>query len=776
MQRPLILILCFFSGFSALVCELVWTRMMIPVFGNTVFAASMAAGIFMAGIGLGGWAGGRWGGRLQSRRQTFFTYAVIEAAIGLFALCFPLFNTWVSPLQLWLARATAGSLFLSNLVRLTLFALLLLPPTTLMGATFPMLGVLYVPNTQGAGRGAALVYGWNTLGGMAGVLAAGFFLIRILGGRQTLCVASGVDLIIALLSGAVARFGKRSDGPLPSFEKQAPSKSSSESEIPPHTVRLLLVGAALAGFCALSYEVIWTRLLVLVMQNSVYAFSLILAGFLAGIGLGSLFLAPFLRQKTSPALLFGAFQVLTGLACWLVPFGFSLPERPGDISYLMFLLAKPAFLVAAPMAFSGALVPLVAAAVCRGGTSVGRSFGAVYAANTLGSVAGALSAGFALLPLLGSRRALLLLFGLQVLYGALVLVTLLKKSPHRIAAMTAVGIAVAFGIWGMPAGRIQQLYGNGPEAGPLLFFAEGRAATAAITLDAAGHRILSLNGIPEVTNDRPAMRTFRLMALLPWLSHPAPDDALMITFGAGISAGMAVHLYDRVDCVELNETCKDIARIYRRENRDVLAAENLHLAINDGRNYLLRTQKTYSAVICDATHPHSYDSWILFTREFYRLCRNRLDDHGLFCQWLPLHGLAPAQFRIILNTVRTVLPEATLWVVDRSYCLIVAGKTPLHLPPRRLASALNREDLRPFLRPMGLDNPYEILGCFVSGRKGLDRLLNSETRVNTDDHPHNQFFPLSATGFDRMRWPMKNLRQLSRYRESVSPLFNPERR
>ena len=579
----------------------------------------------------------------------------------------------------------------------------------------------------------------------------GFFLIRLLGGRHTLWVAGGVNLFIALLSMALARYGKGTDAPLPSSERQAPSQFPSESEIPPHTVRLLLIGAGLAGFCALSYEVIWTRLLVLVMQNSVYAFSLILAGFLAGIGLGSLLLAPFLRQKASPALLFGVFQVLTGLACWLVPFGFSLPERPGDISYLMFLLTKPAFLVAAPMAFSGALVPLVAEAVCRGGTSVGRSFGAVYAANTLGSVAGALTAGFVLLPLLGSRRALILLFGLQVLYGALVLVTLLRKSPHRIAAMTAVGIAVAFGIWGMPVGRVQQLYGNGSEAGPLLFFAEGRAATAAITLDAAGHRILSLNGIPEVTNDRPAMRTFRLMALLPWLSHPAPDDALMITFGAGISAGMAVYLYDRVDCVELNETCEVIARIYRRENRDVLAAENLHLMIDDGRNFLRRTQKTYSAVICDATHPHSYDSWILFTQEFYRLCQSRLDDHGIFCQWIPLHGLAPVQFRVILNTARTVFPEATLWAVDRCYCLIVAGEKPLHLSPRRLASALNRKDLLPFLRPLGLDDPYEILGCFVSGRKGLDRLLISETRVNTDDRPHNQFFPLSATGFDRMQ-------------------------
>jgi spermidine synthase len=262
------------------------------------------------------------------------------------------------------------------------------------------------------------------------------------------------------------------------------------------------------------------------------------------------------------------------------------------------------------------------------------------------------------------------------------------------------------------------------------------------------------------------------MALLPYVLHPNPEDALMITFGAGISAGLAVHLYSQVECVELNETCTEIARYFRRENRDVLAAANLTLHINDGRSFLRHTDKHYAAIVSDDTHPHSYDSWILFTREFYELCARCLDARGIFCQWLPLHGLAPRQFRTILSTVRQVFPEATLWTVDRAYCLMIAGKEPLVLDPHRLAAVLNRKDLRPFLNPVGLDNPYAVLNAFVAGPHGLNGLLSDEDLINTDDRPYNQFFPVTATGFGRLRWPLENLHQLMRHEENVRSIID----
>lgn len=774
MPRTFILLICLASGFSALVCELVWTRMLVPVFGNTMAATGMVAGVFMAGLALGGYAGGRGVGRLHDQRQALLAYGALEAGIGLFAVLFPFLNQALMPAHLHLVSLIGDNASLAAAARLLFFAVLLLPPTFLMGATFPTIGAVFIRDPGRTGRDTAIIYGVNTLGGTAGVLAAGFFLIRELGSRGSLLIAGGVSLSLAVAAGLAAAggHGARPKPVARSFRQPPVPESQTPSALTGAPVRLVLTGAGLAGFCALAYEMVWTRLLVLVVQNSVYAFSLVLAGFLAGIAMGSLLAAPVLQRKWHPLPLFGMVQVLCGVACLLVPLAFFLPRRPGEISYLSFLLTRPLFVVLVPMVLSGALVPIAVAVVRRAGTGIGRTLGNVYAVNSLGSVGGALLAGFVLIPVLGCHRTGLLLFAAQVLCGSVILAAGCNRLRSRLLLPAAgLGLVVLCVAW-LPADLVRQRYVQAAPSEQQVFFSEGRVATASVTRNRAGNLILYLNGIPEVTNDLPALRTFRLMALLPYLMQPDPGDALMITFGAGISAGMAVHLYPQVDCVELNDTCTQIARIFHKENRNVLGAGNLTLHIDDGRNFLLHAPKRYATIITDATHPHSYDSWILFTREFYRLCHRRLGDNGVFCQWLPLHGLAPQQLRTIVNTVRGVFPELSIWSVDGAYCLMVAGKTPLRLDPQRLAKVLNRRDLRPFLSPIGLDNPYAVLGSFVAARGGVDRLLKNEKRINTDNRPYNQFFPLATTGFGRLKWHVENLRQIQQCKESVSALVH----
>ncbi len=745
--------------------------MLVPVFGNTVFATSMVAGVFMAGLALGGFWGGQRIERVADQRRALLTYAMLEAGVGFFALSSSHLNEVVDAVHQHLTVLAAGQPYMVDLVRLAFFFILLLPPTFLMGAAFPAIGAAFLENPRRTGRDTALIYGINTLGGMAGVLAAGFFLICQLGGRASLLMAGGLSLALAVIAWGAAR--RQPEGPpaCPSSSCQVCGSAAVAVSAAPGAY-LVFMGTAVAGFCALAYEVIWTRLLVLVLQNSAYAFALILAGFLAGIGLGSLLAAPLLQRKRSPLPVFGIVQVLTGLACVVVPYGFSLPDRPGDLPYLSFLLTRPLFLVMVPMVLSGALVPLAAAVLRAAGARPGPTLGGVYAVNGMGSVVGALLAGFVLIPVLGCRQSILLLFSLQVIAGAAIFSLSIRHAAVRaiVGGLTAVLLAAA--VVGMPTDIVRQRYTAAAPTEQTLFHREGRTATTTITRNPAGNLILYLNGIPEVINDLPAMRTFRLMALLPYVLHPDPDDALLITFGAGISAGLAVNLFQRVDCVELNETCKDIARYFHRENRDVLVASNLALHLDDGRSFLRHTDRDYAAIISDATHPHSYDSWILFTREFYRLCARRLDDHGVFCQWLPLHGLAPAQFRTILNTVHHVFPETTVWTVDGAYCLILAGKKPLRLDPQRFTHVLNRGDLRPFLNPVGLGNPYAVLNAFVVGPRGLRSLLSDEVLINTDDRPYNQFFPMATTGFGRLRWPRENLHQLMQYKEDARTILD----
>jgi spermidine synthase len=636
-----------------------------------------------------------------------------------------------------------------------------------MGATFPVIGSVCIADRRRTGRDAALIYGLNTLGGTVGVLAAGFFLIREFGSRYSLFLAGCISLVLAVVAIIAAlgksKFLKEQSEPffLPD-PNRGPITAGRSIAFQPW---LIAMGAGVAGFCALAYELVWTRLLVLVLQNSVYAFSVILAGFLAGIGIGSLMVAPALHRKWPPLPLFGGLQILCGMACLVAPLVFYLPQRPGEVSYLSFLLTRPFFLVLIPMILSGSLVPLAVELIQRQGAGVGRALGSIYAANGLGSVLGALLAAFALIPVFGCRQTSLLLFGIQLCFGTVLLASGSKRMPVRLGT-GMIGIAIGIlGVALMPENLVQHRYTEAAASEQPVYFEEGRVATTSVTRNRSGNLILYLNGIPEVINDRPALRTFRLMALLPYLMHPDPRNALMITFGAGISAGLAVHLYPEVTCVELNESCRQVARIFERDNRHVLEADNLTLQIDDGRNFLLNTTERYGAIISDATHPHSYDSWILFTREFYRLCADRMDPGGVFCQWLPLHGLAPQQFRTILNTVQSVFPELTVWVVDGAYCLMLAGEHPLRLNPQRLAATINRIDLRPFLSPVGLDNPYAIMHGFVADRQGLKPLLENEVLINTDNQPYNQFFPLDVTGFGRLRWHVENLRQLMQCRQ-----------
>ena len=249
MPRLFLLIVCFLSGFSALVCEVVWARMLVPAMGNTIHATGLVIGVFMGGLALGGFLAGRLTTGL-STRQRMLVYGGLEAGIGVFAMVFPLVNGTLSSLPLPP----------NGFIRPALYGLLLLFPTLLMGATFPFMGTIVIGDPRKTGRDAALIYGLNTLGGAAGVLAAGFFLIRELGSRTSLLLAGTIGLFSALVVVLVAAGG----------DSVASSTFAGSW--------LILLGIGVAGFGALAYELVWTRLLALVLQNSVYAFSLILAG------------------------------------------------------------------------------------------------------------------------------------------------------------------------------------------------------------------------------------------------------------------------------------------------------------------------------------------------------------------------------------------------------------------------------------------------------------------------------------------------------------------
>jgi spermidine synthase len=264
------------------------------------------------------------------------------------------------------------------------------------------------------------------------------------------------------------------------------------------------------------------------------------------------------------------------------------------------------------------------------------------------------------------------------------------------------------------------------------------------------------------------MRTFKLMGALPGLIHREPRRALMITFGAGIAAGTAANFFEGIECVELVDDVAAIAGYFSLENGDVLGRGKISLHINDARHHLLTTGNTYSAVVADATHPRGYDSWVLFTREFYELVRERLEPGGLFCQWVPLHGMGLAQYMAIIRTFLEAFPHTSVWSVDQSHSLLVGTSEPLRIDFRRLREELNRIEVRDDLAEVGLDDPYSFLSCFDMGEGMVHKMLAGYPGVVTDNGSQHLFFPLKSTPDEQYRkWPARNHRQLRLHEESV---------
>src|SRR6266581_1718122 len=427
--RRLLLGLFCLSGISGLLYEVAWTRMLHLLFGDTVLAVSTVLASFMAGLALGSF----WSGRYVDRRpRVLALYAGLEAGIGVSAVALPVVLQALTPLYVWLHQYLHASFWLFSVVRFLLAFCLLFVPTTLMGATLPVLSQYMVRNTATLGWRVGTLYALNTAGAVLGCFLAGYVLIGRLGLSQTIWIGAALNLAIALVVWVVQRC---TDEELP--ESEAPL--SPLEDVPPalyvydrKTVRRVLWGFALSGYTALSYEVLWTRALTFFIGNSTYAFSAMLTTFLCGLALGSFLFARLSDRRQNLLALFGALQMgigvyglLTivilaslfyGLDTWWE--GFSSAYW-GTSVWLTFV--KTFVVIFPPTLCMGGSFPLVSKIVAHGPRVVGRSIGNAYACNTLGAIVGSWVTGFVAIPLLGMHHSLGLTALLSVSVGGVLL-------------------------------------------------------------------------------------------------------------------------------------------------------------------------------------------------------------------------------------------------------------------------------------------------------------------------------------------------------------------
>ncbi|MEI7837378.1 MAG: fused MFS/spermidine synthase, partial [Planctomycetota bacterium] len=748
--------------------EVVWTRLLRLVMGNTTHTITTVLVAFMGGLALGSYLGGRWA---QRRGNPLRLFAAIQAAVAVYCLMLPWLIDATMPVYALLYRGTLGWPTLLAVTRFVVCALLLIVPATLMGATLPVLSRFFVRSRRRVGLSVGTLYAVNTFGAVAGVVGAGFWLIPSLGVRMTIWVACGLSLLAA----GVSYLLSRRQGPpaeagtgQPACEN-APAPSPGES-CPPTVVAAVLGGYALAGGAAMVCEIAWTRVLSLLVGSSVYAFSMMLTAFILGLALGSAAASRFVDRLVSPLRALACVEVLVGLSTLAVlPFIDHLPfyvtgwlSRTGEalwqwqamqFAVMLGIMIVPTFLM-------GTAFPLVNRMVASGNRSVTRSVAAAYSANTLGCLVGSVIGGFVLIPWLGLQGTLCAAVAINVLVGAgLLLVARPARSAGRVVA-AGVSVLLTFGViawmptWdaaGMSFGPLVRANRSDPgvardpeamrklaAASTTLYYREGLTATVAVQAYES-NRSLIINGKPDASTGSD-MPTQELLAHLPMLLHPHPGRVLVIGLASGVTLGSAaLHRADAFDCVDLSPEVVEACGFFRAWNYDVLHNPKVSILITDGRNHLALTDRTYDVIISEPPNPWVAGVSDLFTLEFYRACRGRLREGGIVCAYLEAYGVSDRDFRSVLGTFQSVFPNATLWRPSSGGDYLLIGSTgPLSIDHTVLESRMAQPAIAADLRRIGIATMPDLLSTQVMDAGAVARFA-SGAPIHTDDNALLEF-------------------------------------
>lgn len=749
---PLVLVLFVGSGCAALIYEIVWLQLLQLVIGSSSVSLGVLLGTFMGGMCLGSLLFPRI---IETSFRPLLVYAALELGIGAIGLALIFGLPYLDDIY----AMTAMQGWVGVLVRGLAAAVCLLPPTLLMGATLPAVARWVEATPQGIAW-LGFFYGGNIAGAVVGCLLAGFYLLRLYDMATATYVAASINLAVAVVAVLLARAA-------PCKAQSLPDKTGGASALPPAWGVYLAIG--LSGLGALGAEVIWTRLLSLLIGGTVYTFSIILAVFLIGLGLGSSFGSFLARESRSPRVLLGICQLLLAAAiAWTAyMLAKSLPYWPIDPSlaknpWLNFQLdlVRCVWAVMPAAILWGASFPLALSAAARGGDSA-RLVGGVYAANTVGAIIGALAFSILLVGWIGTQRSQQILIIIAAASSLIVLLPLLFREragsgaagPLEGALLTAgIGLA-AWLAWRVPA-TPGELIAHGrrvpSRAGQyiLLYQGEGMNSSVAVTEIGDGIRNFHVSGKIEASTEGPDMRLQRMLGHIPALVHPEPKSVLVVGCGAGVTAGsFLVHpSVERVVICEIEPLIpRVVAEHFANENYGVVKDKKVEVIYDDARHFILTTREKFDIITSDPINPWVKGAATLYTREYFELCKSRLNAGGVITQWVPLYESNPAAVKSELATFFAVFPEGTVWSNDvdgRGYdVVLLAGAEPLTIDVEQLQARLGRTDqwrVSESLYQVGFHSCLDLLSTFAGSAADLKPWL-ADAEINRDRNLRLQY-------------------------------------
>ena len=759
-------------------------RKLALLFGTTSYAVSTVLSIFFLGLGIGSVWGGRWA---DQSRQPLRLYGILEILIGLWALMFMALLNVGEQALVALVSTFSTAHALGILLRGVIAALLIAPPASLMGATLALLIKATAVNPVSRGRRSGTLYAVNTIGAVVGSMSAGFYLIPTWGYGYTTWIGAGINLGI----GCMAILLARSSWALYLISADEPTRST-VTEVEPEldgvaakSYEWAWIAFALTGFCGLAFEVLWTRILVLVFLGTTYAFTTMLTAILCGIAIGGLAGAVLADRVKRPVGWMSVLLALTGAAAlWTLPSFAHLPGRylamQRDAGFKWASIEQSKWLISftilfLPTFFSGMVFPFAVKAATGVRARLGQDLGRLYAANTWGGVLGALAGGFVLIPMLGTHCSIVAL-GLGLGFVGLLMV--LWTPDTRLITRLVLGALIAAGfsgVWHYVPADISSTLNQSylPDDHKIIHYREGIEGTVVVSEPKSGasavssDRVLWINGVQATAAIEKGVKMNRFQGTLPLAFNRDPKTVLFMCFGSGVTAGtLGLYPFERIDAVEISRDVLDAAPLFAQENLDVLHKPQMRFIVNDGRNFLLTTRNRYDVITFEPMPLAIAGVSTFYTQEYYRLCLNHLTPGGLVSQWVPLHSLDPDVVRSLIDTFTTVFPEYCAWFINADMFMIGSNQ-PLRIDYTALSQRMGEPALYEALKGVDLSDPYELMSGFFMGKQQIDQYRHGKpVTLMTDDRPWAEYV---APKLMYLHTVDKTLAELAPFMESPSP-------
>ena len=699
----------FFSGVAGLVYEVLWVRLVDKVIGGAPFAVATVLAVFMGGLALGSYLAGKHIDRLAEKSALLALYGKFELGIAIWALVVPWLIQATLPVYRVLYDRLQDHFWCYQAAAFAGCSLVLMVPTALMGATLPVLCRFYVLRLDHLGTRTGRLYGINTVGAALGVVLCGFVLVEHLGVWKTLGLFAGLNAVVGLSCLVLSRFAaaggvrRRQSSP----KEPAEAKRTSAAH-PTWQMHWAVVIFALSGFCAMAYEVLWTRLLGLMAGPTNYCFALVVATFIIGLALGSfLFSRPADRIRdpfgwlaaTQMGAALSALAVSQLLGNGQVLFAKLIQTFQGRFSHLMLAQSLVLFtILLAPTLFLGAAFPLVNRLYVRSMDAMGRALGRAYALNTLGALAGSCVAGFVLIPWVGKQDGLRLIILIQFALAGLALARMgcgVQGATRRVPVLACILMAGLVLVsrypcwqnsllsrgwyrdfdaieqdlarigWAQALWNGSRLISRQRQGLAVVFQAEGVAGFTTVEREVTSLGTVEyalFNSGKADASSHGDRSTQTLSAHFPLLLHPHARKVMVLGLASGMTAGeVLLYPIEKLDIVEINEQVATACRrFFSPWNNQCLDDPRSRLIVQDGRNHLALTRETYDVIISEPSNPWMAGLANLYSLEFFRLARARLEVNGVFAQWIQAYEMDWETFAMLGRTFAAVFPHGAL--------------------------------------------------------------------------------------------------------------------